>query len=497
MSQVIVIGSGAGGLSAAIRLRNKGHSVTVLEQSATFGGKLARYERDGFVFDTGPSLFTLPAVYRDLFLKSGAALEEVVDLQPIDPGFTYHFHDGSTLTMPGVDPGMCAAAIGRAFGGNSEAEWRTFMQRAAAMWRITRVPVIESPLNGMRDLASLAKSPRDIRTIAPFTSLHSLARKTFSDPRLVTLVDRYATYTGSDPRKAPAVLATIPYVEQNFGAWHLGGGVTTLADALVQRAMDRGVDLRPNTEVTRILTETGRATGVELSDGSTMAADIVVANADASLVYGRLIDDQAAAPARKRLAQATPSMAGFVILLAVEGKTPGLAHHNVWFPEHYQQEFSDIFGRHPRPVRDPAIYACVPDDPRMRPDDDHESWFILVNAPRHGRTKGTIDWDEEGLADRYADHILETLAARGTDIRSRIMWREVRTPSTLESKAFAPGGAIYGTSSNGSRSAFLRAANKSPIEGLFLVGGSAHPGGGLPLVGISGDLVANLIGRAT
>jgi len=495
--KVIVIGSGAGGLATAARLAANGKSVTVLEQANYFGGKLAAYRRDGFVFDTGPSLFTLPAVYRDLFLKTGAPLEEAVDLQPLDPAFRYQFSDGATVVMPGVGAGQCADALADGLGGKAASEWRSLIKRGGAMWQITREPFLQSPFNGWRGVMSLAKNPRDVQTIAPFTTLRSLGENTFSDKRLVTLLDRYATYTGSDPRKAPAVLATVPYVEQTFGAWHLGGGISTLATALVKRCQDLGVELRANTDVISITTVGSKITGVRTRDDESLSANIVVANADAGQVYGSLINSAAAQKINNEIAKSTPSLGGFVLLLAVTGRTPGLQHHNVWFPEDYDAEFDSIFGRKTMPVNDPAIYVCLPDDPLMRPDTDHESWFVLVNAPRHGNgSNGTMNWDEPGLAEHYADHLLTVLARRGMDVRPRIRWREIRTPADLERGVRAPGGAIYGTSSNGARAAFTRPANESPINGLYLVGGSSHPGGGLPLVGMSAEIVANLINSA-
>lgn len=495
-STVLVVGGGVGGLAAAARLAVKGHRVTVLEQGDRLGGKLATYRREGFAFDTGPSLFTLPAVYRDLFLKTGRPLEEEVDLQPVDQAFRYTFADSSHVVLPGVDPAQAAHALGDAFGSNARSEWLAFMERAARMWQLTRGPFLQSPLDGIRTLAPLA-TPRNIATIAPFTSLRNLAEKTFTDPRLITITDRYATYTGSDPRKAPAVLATVPYVEQTFGAWHLGGGLGTLADALVRRCVERGVEVRTGADVREIRTQHGRVTGVELSTGEFLNADIVVANSDAANVYGSLVSDPRAARLRKRLTRNEPSLAGFVLLVAVNGRTPGLAHHNVWFPSDYNDEFDSIFGTTPRPVPDPAIYVCSPDDPAMRPDPDSEAWFILVNAPRHSTDpRAGVDWTAPGVADKYADHVLDVLARRGMDIRPRIAWREIRTPADLARDVRAPGGAIYGQSSNGPRAAFARPANASPIEGLYLVSGSAHPGGGLPLVGMGAEIVANLIGRA-
>jgi len=308
------------------------------------------------------------------------------------------------------------------------------------------------------------------------------------------LLDRYATYSGSDPRKAPAALSTIPYVEQTFGSWHIGGGVHKLADALAARCEERKVDILLNSDVTRIVLDEGKVRSVELSDGSHLEADIVVSNADASHLYGDLVSGNRADAALRQLRKATPSFSGFVMLLAIKGRTPDISHHNVWFPADYNAEFDAVFKG--RPATDPTIYACVPDDPLMRPDADHESWFVLINAPRHGHGKNEFDWSQTDFANNYADRMVELLAERGTDLRNRILWRELITPADLEARTRAPGGSIYGTSSNGMRAAFLRPANTSPIEGLYLVGGSSHPGGGLPLVGMSAEIVAETIGRA-
>ena len=494
MAKVVVVGAGIGGMATAARLSVKGHHVTILEQSDTVGGKAGAYRRDGFVFDTGPSLVTLPAVYRDLFLKTGAALEECVDLQPVEPGTSYRWADGSAVTLPGVNPAAAATALGEAFGGSSREDWLALTARAAKIWALTRRPFLESTLDGPRDLIDLARNPRDVATVAPTTSLRRLGKKYLKDPHLRILLDRYATYSGSDPRKAPAALVTIPYVEQTFGSWHIGGGVNQLATALAQRCAERKVDIELNTDVVRVATANDRVCGVELSNGDLIAADIVVSNADASHLYGDLLDTPPADAALQRLRKATPSFSGFVMLLAVRGRTRGIGHHNVWFPADYDAEFDSVFAG--KPAADPTIYACVPDDPLMRPDADHESWFVLINAPRHGTNKHTCDWSDPAFANSYADAALATLASRGVDLRSRILWRELITPADLATRTRAPGGAIYGTSSNGMRAAFLRPANVSPIAGLYLVGGSAHPGGGLPLVGMSAEIVAEKIGRA-
>jgi phytoene desaturase len=306
------------------------------------------------------------------------------------------------------------------------------------------------------------------------------------------LLERYATYTGSDPRRVPAALAVIPYVEQTFGAWHVRGGMRRLALAVHDRAVERGARVRTGSDVAEVVVEGGRASGVRLASGERIAADVVVSDADASHLYADLVRTPLAAPAVSRLRRAEPSLSGFVLMLALRDRTADLAHHTVLFPRDYDAELDAVFGPGAHPPSDPTVYISAPDDPSLRPDDRHEAWFVLVNAPRHG----PVDWDEPGLAAAYADRILAVLAERGMDVRDRVLWREIRTPADLERDTRAPGGAIYGSSSNGASAAFLRPANRSPVPGLFLVGGSAHPGGGLPLVGLSAAIVAGLVGPA-
>ncbi len=500
MARVAVVGAGLGGLAAAARLAALGHDVTVLEQAPTVGGKLGWYARDGHGFDTGPSLVTLPQVYRDLFAATGAPLEETLDLVRLDPAVSYRFAGGATLDVPG-HAAEIPAAMDAALGAGTGAQWAALMARAERMWRVTEQPFLRSPLAGAATLARLARSGRDVATVAPWRTLRGLGGAHLRSPELRMLLDRYATYSGSDPRRAPAVLATVPYAEQAFGSWYVPGGLRRLAQAVAHRAVERGARIRTGATVERVLVEGGRTAGVALAGGEVVRADVVVSGADAAALYRDLLPPlRAARRVRRDLARSTPSLSGFVLLLALRGRTPGLAHHTVLFPEDYDAEFDAVFGagRHrgaPRPVEDPTVYVSAPDDRATRPDDDSESWFVLVNAPRHDPAGG-VDWDEPGLADRYAGRVLEVMARRGLDVRDRVRWCVSRTPADLARETRSVGGSIYGTSSNGARAAFLRPGNAGPVPGLFLVGGSAHPGGGLPLVTLSAEIVAGLVGPA-
>jgi phytoene desaturase len=485
VSRVVVVGAGVGGLAVAARLAVQGHRVTVCESAAEVGGKLGVLERDGFRFDTGPSLLTMPQVFQELFADTGgwpAGLE----LERLDPLARYRFADGSVLDSSDDREQMCRRL--EAWSPGSGADWQALLTRAERIWRASREPFVESALQGRRTLAGLAlRHPADLLTLAPGRSLRDVGRRYLRDPRLRVLLDRYATYTGSDPRRAPAALAAVPWVEQAHGGWWVRGGLHRLADSLLERVLDLGVTVRTGTRVVAI---GDPARHVTLADGAVLDTDLVVANADAAHVYGDLVR---CPPAARRLARATPSLSGFVLLLAVEGGTPGLAHHNVLLPADYDAELDAVFGATARPVDDPTLYVSVP--PGQAPV-GCEAWLVLANAPRHGAGRGAVDWRAPGLAEAYADRLLDVLSRRGLDVRGRVRWREVRTPADLEDRTGAVGGAIYGTSSNGAAAAFLRPSNRSPVPGLFLVGGSSHPGGGLPLVALSARTVSALVGPA-
>ncbi|TDC32754.1 phytoene desaturase family protein [Micromonospora sp. KC213] len=494
MARIVVVGAGVGGLAAAARLAVTGHQVTVFERADTVGGKLGRYAHDtphgSFHFDTGPSLLTLPQVLHDLFEATGAKLDEYLDLVPLDPIVRHVFGDGGPHLDSCADPAEFTARIGAALGDRAAADWQRLWHRAARVWEASHRDVLRRTVDSPRDLAALAWRLGDLAAIGPGRTLRGLGRRQLSDPRLRMLLDRYATYTGADPRRAPAALVAVAYAELTYGGWYLRGGLGTLADALLSRCLDLGVVVQTGATVTRIDAAGGRVHGVRLAGvAAPVPADVVVANVDALTVYRDLL------PAPRRLAALTDrSLAGFVLLLGVRGHS-GLAQHTVFFPRDHDAEFDAVFG-HPgrgvraRPAADPTVLVTVADDPMVRPE-GHEAWFVLVNAARHGTASGAVDWRRPGLAEAYADRVLDVLAERGVDVRDRLLFREIRTPADLADSTGAPGGAIHGTAGG-----LFRPANRGPAAGLWLVGGSTHPGGGLPMVTLSAQIVAEEIGPA-
>lgn len=488
MAEIVVVGAGLGGLAAAIRCAVAGHDVTVLERLDHVGGKLDERSTAGFTWETGPSLLTLPEVFHDLARSAGRELDDLVDLVRLDPICRYRFADGSRFDHR-AGAGDTAAEI-EALGADA-AQWRRFMDRAETVWDVSErtffAGAMASPLRLLRRM----RSPRDLLDIDPLRTLHVRAERSFDDPRLVQWADRYATYSGSSPFDAPATLSCIPHLEQERGAWYVLGGLARLADALGRLATDVGVDIRTGCDVAAVTRGHGAVTGVRLAGGEHVGADAVISDADALHLYRDLLPHDRA---RRRAERAPRSSSGFVLLLGVEGRTDGLAHHNISFSADYGAEFAALFDAH-EAIPDPTVYVAASSvtDPTQAPA-GHENWFVLVNAPSFS-TKSNPETGGHFVEKRwagYGDHVLEVMAQRGWDLSGRIVHREEITPADIAHRFRTPGGSIYGTSSNGAMAAFLRPGNRGPIDGLYLCGGSSHPGGGLPLVAISGRIAADL-----
>ena len=502
MVHVVVVGAGVGGLAVAARLAAGGHAVTVCEAAATVGGKLGTASVQGFTWDTGPSLLTWPQLLTDTLAAIGAP---PLTTTRLDPAFTHRFADGSTLVLPAGDTAAVVAAIADQLGADAASDWAALSAYAQRVFDVVEQPFLRRPLTPLQLLAQSTRLPA-LATVAPWRSLREVGERYLQDARLRQVLDRYATYTGSDPRRVPAPLVTVPHVEQAFGAHHVPGGLRRISEALAARTVELGGVIRTSIRVARVEVAGGAVRAVVLEGGERLPADVVVSAVDARTTIA-LLPRRHSVALRARLHRATPSLSGFVLLLGVRGVPTldgrPLGHHTVLYPRDYDDEFDSVFGmrsvfgagrRAPRPIPDPAVYLTCPDDPTTRPDADHRAVFVLVNAAQQEPGRG-VDWDAPGLAQRYAEAVLRVVQRRGVDL-GEVVVRRVRTPADLERDTGAPGGSIYGTSSHGLVAAFLRAPNRTGVRGLFCVGGSAHPGGGLPLVLSSAAIVHGLVGDA-
>lgn len=476
---VAVVGGGVGGLLTATRLAAAGWHVVVLERNDDLGGKLSTRTRDGFSFDTGPSLLTLPSLIDEVFQLAGTALADEVQLYRLDPSFRYFWPDATTVTFR--DQPIATAEALEAFSPGAGAQYLAFLGHARNIWNISERTFFAGDMASPWLLLRRLRSPRDFTQIDALRTLNTRGKKMFDDPRLQQWLGRYATYSGSDPSRTPATLACIAAIEADFGSWYVRGGLGALRDAIVRVAQRAGVEIRTQSEVTALEATRRRVTGVRLASES-ITAPVVVVNADAEHLYRDLLPDTK----RLRAVQQTErSTSGVAVLVGVEGRTPLIEHHNVWFSRDYAREFNDISAN--QVPRNPTIYGCVSSvtDASQAPA-GCENWFLLINTP----SDDTINARDVG------PWILEQLAAVGPDLRDRARFAEVIGPRDLAERYRSPGGAIYGTSSNGRRAAFRRPAMRGPRRGLFLVGGATHPGGGLPLVTLSSRIVTQLILRS-
>jgi phytoene desaturase len=503
MARIAVIGAGMGSLAAAARLATGGHKVVVHERAATYGGALGRVERDGFAFDTGPGLLLLPAVQRDLFIKTGReTLEQSVGLVQTDPAARHVFADGTDLVLPNASRSGVMAALDGALGAGSGERWSEVMLRAREVWEATRRPLLEDAVS--EATASLGKDPYPaagrrglLRRPARPGTLAEVAARELRDPRLAALLESHPLGHGLDPRSAPAAAAVLAYVEQTFGVWYVLGGLRALADAVYARCLARKVEFRFGAEVTGVLEKDGRAAGVELADGGTAEADAVVAGAPLPALYRDHVMPWEYEDEWPDWGPPHPPGV-LTVHLALRGARPAdAAHRTVVHPADRERALAWAFD-FPAPAEAvPTVTVLRPDDPALRPDDGHEAVTVRVTAPPHGvRTYGAtggFDWTAPGVADAVAERAVSAAEAAVPGLRERELWRIVRTPADTERETGAPGGSVPAPALAGAHGSLLRSANSDALPGLYRVGGWAHPGGGLPHAGMSGAIVADLI----
>ncbi|MFJ8857337.1 phytoene desaturase family protein [Streptomyces sp. NPDC102451] len=488
MARIAVIGAGTGAMAAAARLSVAGHRVTVYERSETYGGSLGRYAREGFVFDTGPGLLHLPAVYRDLFVKTGKeSLEQCVTLSQVDPASRHLFADGTEVSLPNASRAGAVGALDRSLGERSGARWGDFLDRAGTAWNRSRRPLLEEPLP--EDPGVLGRDPypalrrrRLLRAARQAATVAEVGAWELADPRLAALLDGYALSYGLDPRRAPAAAALLPYMEETFGTWYVAGGMRALADAVYERCLARRVEFVFGAEAVRVREKDGRAAGIELADGRCVEADHVVVGVQPGPGLLPVREERTAG------APAAPVPGRFLVLLSLRGaREAGAVHRTLVHAADPGAEQEAVFGGGVAEL--PTVTVLRPDDPATRPDEDHEAVTLMATVAPHG----PVDWTDTALRERFAEVVIGRAAEALPGLRERILHAEVRTPAETAADTGAEGGSVPAPALAGAGGAYLHSGNRTPLPGLYLAGGWSHPGGGTAHAGMSGALVAGLV----
>lgn len=485
----VIVGAGIGGLVAALDLAGQGLQVSVFERSQQPGGKLRSVEIQGRAIDSGPTVFTMPWVFEDIFAAAGTSIDEHLRLRPAELLARHAWRDGSRLDLF-ADIDQSAQAIA-ALAGQAEAQrYRAFCARAQNVYRTLESPFIRSQRPSIAGLikASGLRGLLDLWRIRPFESLWRVLGQSFRDPRLRGLFARYATYCGSSPLQAPATLMLIAHVEQ-CGVWQIEGGMRRLADAIVSLLEQKGATIHYDATVTEVDVYDGRAAGIRLESGERVQADVVVANADSAGIRSGLLGPAAAAAVPTRPA-GQRSLSAVTWSLLAETSGFELAHHNVFFPDDYPREFNEIFKQARLPVQ-PAVYICAQDRGHYPTHPNSpERLFLVTNAPPTGDRER---FDSDTIAPVEAA-VFKLLKDCGLNIHARsddrFDNRVVTTPADFEARFPGTGGALYGSVAHGWRSSFTRPGARSRVRGLYLAGGSVHPGPGVPMVALSGRLAA-------
>lgn len=487
MQKAIVIGAGIAGIATSIRLAKKGYRVKVYEANAYAGGKLTTIRNNGFRFDAGPSLFTLPSLVDELFQLCDEDPRDSFTYQTKSTICNYFWNDGKTYQMPS---GRANIATSLAANFNTDiATVDKYLDRSRLKYDKTAPVFLERSLHkassftNLETVLAMASIPKlDINS-----TLHEVNESTFNDPKLVQLFDRFATYNGSSPYMTPGIMSMIPHLEMGIGTYFPDGGMISITNSLVSLAERQGVEFIYETKAEKILKVEGRAVGVVLA-GEEHLSDIVVSNMDVFSTYKKLLPKQDWP--HKTLAQEQSSSA-LIFYWGIDRLFPKLDLHNILFTDDYEFEFRQIF-QSKTIINDPTIYINI--SSKSNPSDAPmgcENWFVMINTP------GDYDQDWNQLISSARNNIINKIdKVLGCDLRSMIKTENILDPRMIQAKTQSHRGALYGTASNNKFSAFLRHSNFSrKIKNLYFCGGSVHPGGGIPLCLQSARIVSDLISK--
>ena len=479
--EVVVIGAGIGGLAAALRLAHAGRAVTVIEGHDAPGGKMRTVPSAAGPVDAGPTVLTLLPVFEALFEEAGERIEDHVTLHPLATLARHRWSDGTALDLA-ADPEASAVAVRAAFGARAEREFRAFGAEAARLFEAFDRPVMRAPTPSLGAVAGLvARRPALLRAMDPGRTLAGHLARRFSEPKLAQLFGRYATYVGGSPYAVPALIGLIWEAEAR-GVWRVEGGMHRLACAIEALARARGAAFRYGARAERIEWRGGRPVAVHVS-GERHPASTVLFNGDPNALRMGALGEEArdAVPAR---AVEPRSLSACVASFAARARGPALAHHTVFFGDDPRAEFAALArGRLPQ---SPTLYVCAQDCDA--PPGAPGRFEIIMNAPPLGAGGGP---EEE--RDRCLTLITDTLARFGLTFDPPPGAESLTTPRGFEALCPHSEGSLYGRSPQGTMAAFARPRARTACKGLYLAGGGAHPGAGLPMAALSGRHAAEAI----
>lgn len=480
-----VIGAGVSGIGAAIRLRNRGYAVTVYEANAFPGGKLSSETNKGYRFDMGPSVFTLPEYVDELFELSGRNPRDFFNYIPLDPVYQYFFEDGSVLHSRRSKEAF--AEVMAANTKDSKAAILRYMDKSELVYGLTEEVFLKNSLHKLKSFLTwpTLRGILNFGKIGAFATMNEANQQAFTDPRLVQVFNRYATYNGSSPYLSPATLNVIAHVEIVKGAYYPIGGMYSITQSLVQLAKDTGVVFNFSTPIKEILVENKKAVGIRTASGNT-AYDVVVSNMDIYNCYRKLLPNEK--KPLKTLNQ-PKSSSGIIFYWGIKKEFSQLGLHNILFSQHYEEEFDTIFSK--KDIHsDPTIYLNITSKHTAGDAPPGcENWFTFINVPNNSGQ----DWDALVAKARSAI-IKKVKRLLHTDIEPLIESEMVFDPRVIESRTSSAFGAIYGNSSNNKYAAFRRHPNFSrKIGNLYFCGGSVHPGPSIPLCLLSAKITAALV----
>jgi len=485
MKKAIIIGSGIAGIAASIRLAVQGYDVHVFEKNDYPGGKLSAFEKNGYRFDAGPSLFTQPQNIEELFTLANEPIEDYFQYKEVDIVCHYFFENGIQLNTY-ADREKLANEFQTKLGEQPDSV-KKYLSKAETLYD----NIGEIFLNHSLHLSKTWLHKRVLSALANvkmpylFNSLHQYNSTQFKSKEAVQIFNRFATYNGSNPYKAPAMLSLIPHLEQNQGTFYPKGGMINITNALYKLAVKKGVQFHFNHSVEKIVHEEGTAKGI-FTNGELVSADLIVSNGDVYYTYKNLLQN----PSKiKTLEKLERSSSALIFYWGIKKEFSPLGLHNILFSEKYDVEFDHLFNKKTL-FNDPTIYINITSkmEANQAPD-GCENWFVMINAP----TNIGQDWSK--MIQDAKQHIIQKInRILKTDIESFIETEEVLNPVTIEQKTGTYQGSLYGTSSNSKFAAFFRPSNfSSEINGLYFCGGTVHPGGGIPLCLKSAYITTELI----